>query len=300
MLSLTVVAVQSLSNNICSDVFAKAGWCWLLQQKLNIVYLSVQTPVESNGLWLFLSCQCHPMVWLCTVAPLWQRKARRRKSISTLSLLSQSTPPCTSATTSSTPRWELSLGSYCICFSCREDSWDPVLRFLSHSHNPFFPNSLQTQALTALLSDDSKFGFIVIDGSGALFGTLQGNTREVLHKFTVDLPKKHGTCPQLAQYRTFDISAAQQAILRELITLYYIVKHSKDCVSLSLFQAEEGSLLYVLPVWEWRRDTTMWEKWLRRLSSSLCPTTKLMWLEWSWLALPTSRQSSASLTCLTQ
>lgn len=49
------------------------------------------------------------------------------------------------------------------------------------------------QALTALLSDDSKFGFIVIDGSGALFGTLQGNTREVLHKFTVDLPKKHGT-----------------------------------------------------------------------------------------------------------
>lgn len=49
-----------------------------------------------------------------------------------------------------------------------------------------------SQALTALLSDDSKFGFIVIDGSGALFGTLQGNTREVLHKFTVDLPKKHG------------------------------------------------------------------------------------------------------------
>lgn len=52
-----------------------------------------------------------------------------------------------------------------------------------------------TQALTALLSDDSKFGFIVIDGSGALFGTLQGNTREVLHKFTVDLPKKHGITP---------------------------------------------------------------------------------------------------------
>jgi len=31
-----------------------------------------------------------------------------------------------------------------------------------------------------------------MDGNGALFGTLQGNTREVLHKFTVDLPKKHG------------------------------------------------------------------------------------------------------------
>lgn len=50
-----------------------------------------------------------------------------------------------------------------------------------------------TEALTALLADDNKFGFIVMDGNGALFGTLQGNTREVLHKFTVDLPKKHGT-----------------------------------------------------------------------------------------------------------
>ena len=28
-----------------------------------------------------------------------------------------------------------------------------------------------------------------MDGNGALFGTLQGNTRDVLHKFTVDLPK---------------------------------------------------------------------------------------------------------------
>eukprot|EP00069_Balaena_mysticetus_P019341 bmy_12143T0 len=56
----------------------------------------------------------------------------------------------------------------------------------------------EKKALTALLSDDSKFGFIVIDGSGALFGTLQGNTREVLHKFTVDLPKKHGRGGQSA------------------------------------------------------------------------------------------------------
>lgn len=48
------------------------------------------------------------------------------------------------------------------------------------------------QALNALLADDNKFGFIVMDGNGALFGVLCGNTREVLHKFTVDLPKKHG------------------------------------------------------------------------------------------------------------
>lgn len=59
-------------------------------------------------------------------------------------------------------------------------------------------NKFHTEALTALLADDNKFGFIVMDGNGALFGTLQGNTREVLHKFTVDLPKKHGRGGQSA------------------------------------------------------------------------------------------------------
>ncbi|CAK8695740.1 eukaryotic peptide chain release factor subunit 1 [Clavelina lepadiformis] len=59
-------------------------------------------------------------------------------------------------------------------------------------------NKFHTEALTALLSDDNKFGFIIMDGNGALFGTLQGNTREVLHKFTVDLPKKHGRGGQSA------------------------------------------------------------------------------------------------------
>lgn len=37
-----------------------------------------------------------------------------------------------------------------------------------------------------------------MDGNGSLFGTLSGNTREVLHKFTVDLPKKHGRGGQSA------------------------------------------------------------------------------------------------------
>lgn len=89
------------------------------------------------------------------------------------------------------------------CSSYWEESWTYLLClnitalfcFLSSSIHPFPPHP-SIQALTALLSDDSKFGFIVIDGSGALFGTLQGNTREVLHKFTVDLPKKHGIDPQ--------------------------------------------------------------------------------------------------------
>eukprot|EP00127_Corallochytrium_limacisporum_P003832 Clim_evm46s153 gene=Clim_evmTU46s153 len=59
-------------------------------------------------------------------------------------------------------------------------------------------NKFHTEALQELLADDNRFGFIVMDGNGALFGTLQGNTRDVMHKFTVDLPKKHGRGGQSA------------------------------------------------------------------------------------------------------
>jgi peptide chain release factor subunit 1 len=59
-------------------------------------------------------------------------------------------------------------------------------------------NKFHTEPLNELLESDDKFGFIVMDGSGTLFGTLSGNTREVLHKFVVDLPKKHGRGGQSA------------------------------------------------------------------------------------------------------
>eukprot|EP00244_Chara_vulgaris_P010371 TRINITY_DN4748_c0_g1_i8.p1 TRINITY_DN4748_c0_g1~~TRINITY_DN4748_c0_g1_i8.p1 ORF type:complete len:441 (-),score=107.13 TRINITY_DN4748_c0_g1_i8:887-2209(-) len=59
-------------------------------------------------------------------------------------------------------------------------------------------NKFHTEALNELLESDDKFGFIVMDGNGALFGTLSGNTREVLHKFSVELPKKHGRGGQSA------------------------------------------------------------------------------------------------------
>ncbi|KAI8925389.1 peptide chain release factor eRF1/aRF1 [Entophlyctis helioformis] len=59
-------------------------------------------------------------------------------------------------------------------------------------------NKFQTQALSELLESDAKFGFIVMDGNGSLFGTLAGNTREILHTVSVDLPKKHGRGGQSA------------------------------------------------------------------------------------------------------
>lgn len=59
-------------------------------------------------------------------------------------------------------------------------------------------NRFHTEDLASLLESDDKFGFLIMDGNGALYGTLQGNHREVLHKFSVDLPKKHGRGGQSA------------------------------------------------------------------------------------------------------
>lgn len=59
-------------------------------------------------------------------------------------------------------------------------------------------NKFHTEDLNELLIDDEAFGFIVMDGNGSLYGTVQGSNREVLHKFSVDLPKKHGRGGQSA------------------------------------------------------------------------------------------------------
>lgn len=59
-------------------------------------------------------------------------------------------------------------------------------------------NRFHTESLSELLEDDEKFGFLIMDGNGSLYGTLQGNHREILHKFSVDLPKKHGRGGQSA------------------------------------------------------------------------------------------------------
>lgn len=59
-------------------------------------------------------------------------------------------------------------------------------------------NKFHTEALNELLQDDDRFGFIVMDGNGSLYGTVAGNHREIVHRFTVDLPKKHGRGGQSA------------------------------------------------------------------------------------------------------
>merc|ERR1719394_1094297 len=59
-------------------------------------------------------------------------------------------------------------------------------------------NKFHCEDLAQLLESDDKFGFLIMDGNGSLFGTVQGSHREVLHKFSVDLPKKHGRGGQSA------------------------------------------------------------------------------------------------------
>lgn len=52
-------------------------------------------------------------------------------------------------------------------------------------------NKFHTEPLADLLEDESTYGFIVVNGDGALYATLCGNARSILQKITVDLPKKH-------------------------------------------------------------------------------------------------------------
>ncbi|EFC49356.1 eukaryotic peptide chain release factor subunit 1 [Naegleria gruberi] len=59
-------------------------------------------------------------------------------------------------------------------------------------------NKFHVEPLQELLESDEKFGFIIMDGNGCLYGTLSGNTSVVLQKITVDLPKKHGRGGQSA------------------------------------------------------------------------------------------------------
>jgi len=59
-------------------------------------------------------------------------------------------------------------------------------------------NKFHTEDLNELLMDDEAFGFIIMDGNGSLYGTVQGSAKETLHKFSVDLPKKHGRGGQSA------------------------------------------------------------------------------------------------------
>lgn len=62
----------------------------------------------------------------------------------------------------------------------------------------FCDSKFHVEALLAQLGQADKYGFIVMDGNGALFGTLCGSEKVVLHRMSVELPNKHGRGGQSA------------------------------------------------------------------------------------------------------
>jgi peptide chain release factor subunit 1 len=69
-----------------------------------------------------------------------------------------------------------------------EPFWPAIPTLVSYCDNCFHMENSNN-----ILTDkgEDPYGFIVIDGNRSLFGVVQGFAREVLHKFTVDISKKH-------------------------------------------------------------------------------------------------------------
>lgn len=112
---------------------------------------------------------------------------------------------------------------------------------ITYDFEPFRPinksfylcdNKFHTEALSLMLNDDAKFGFIIVDGNGCLFGTLQGNSRHVLQKFTVDLPKKHGKGGQSAlRFARLRLEKRHNYVRKvsEMATLLFIDQLTNKC-----------------------------------------------------------------------
>ncbi|CAM9236395.1 unnamed protein product [Scytosiphon promiscuus] len=103
-------------------------------------------------------------------------------------------------------------------------------------------NKFHTEALDELLQDDERFGFIVMDGNGTLYGTLQGSTRDVLHKFSVDLPKKHGRGGQSAlRFARLRLEKRHNYVRKvaEFATQFFITDNKCNCAGLVLAGSAE-------------------------------------------------------------
>lgn len=98
-------------------------------------------------------------------------------------------------------------------------------------------NKFHTEALNELLEADNRYGFIIMDGNGSLFGALSGNTREILHKFSVDLPKKHGRGGQSAlRFARLRLERRHNYVTKvaEMATLMFITNDRPNVAGLIL------------------------------------------------------------------
>ena len=122
---------------------------------------------------------------------------------------------------------------------------------VSYAIEPFKPintslylcdNKFHTGPLSELLQSNDKFGFLVMDGNGSLYGTLAGNTRNVLYKFGVELPKKHGRGGQSAVRFSRLRDEARHNYVRkvaELATQFFITNNVPNITGLVLAGSAE-------------------------------------------------------------
>jgi peptide chain release factor subunit 1 len=76
-----------------------------------------------------------------------------------------------------------------------------------------------------------------MDGNGSLFGTLSGNTREVMHRLAVDLPKKHGRGGQSAlRFARLRLEKRHNYVRKvaELSTQFFITNDKVNCTGIVL------------------------------------------------------------------
>lgn len=86
-------------------------------------------------------------------------------------------------------------------------------------------NKFHTDALSGLLDPGERYGVIVMDGSETLFGMVCGNNKEVLHRLSVDLPKKHARGGQSsARFGRIRLEKRHNYVhkVAELATQFYI------------------------------------------------------------------------------
>ena len=78
-------------------------------------------------------------------------------------------------------------------------------------------NIFHTDELKTLLVDNDKFGFLIMDGNGSLFGLLQGNTKIILNQFKVNLPKKHSKGGQSANRFSRLVTESRHNYIRKVV-----------------------------------------------------------------------------------
>jgi len=117
------------------------------------------------------------------------------------------------------------------------EPFKPVSRSLYMCDNRFHTDELQR-----MLESDDKFGFIVVDGTGALFATVAGSVKEKLGSISVELPKKHGRGGQSKnRFARIRMERRHNYVRKvaELATQYFITNDRPNVVGIVLAGSAE-------------------------------------------------------------